>query len=571
MKTYLKLIVLPALLASCAAAPVRTVHSSKTTNKVAQKTSKKKTPSKTTKRMAGQEVAETKNSLPLDPIQVELNNAKAYEVSEQWLKATLSYAEVAQKAIAPKDQDLAKSKAIFLIDNKLERDDLKNFFSESSFAPLKAHAALKLGKTSLAEKEYSDAEDYFEKVISLDPDSSIASEAQSSIDVLDSLRKVEPKTVGVVLPLSGKNAAQGQRALKGIMMGLGSHQAHSPFKIAVIDSEGQPESARAAVDRLIKEDHVIAILGDIVSKSSESVALAANEYNIPVIALSQRPGLTEIGPTIFRNALTPSQQVRQLVRSAMLDMGMKRFAILYPNDAYGIEYTNIFWDEVIARGGSISAVQIYNPNEKDLRIPVEKLLGVYYGEARQAEYYLSLREIKAQEKKRSARQSNSEVVLKPITDFDGIFIPDGSKNFGQLAALISYYDVTQAKFLGTNLWNSPGISKRTGIFGDSVFFVDTYLGADQEASLKFASEFKSIFTEEPSLIEIQAYDSALLLRQILASGVETRMDLVAKLNSTEGFPGAAGEVKMGSNRELLRPLTTLTLQKGEVVPAKTQK
>jgi ABC-type branched-subunit amino acid transport system substrate-binding protein len=124
-----------------------------------------------------------------------------------------------------------------------------------------------------------------------------------------------------------------------------------------MDSEGNPDNARRGVERLVKEDNVIAIIGSLLSKTAPAVAAKANELGVPTLALSQKAGVTEVGPSVFRNALTSEMQVRQLVKSAMEDLKLRRFAILYPNDPYGVEYANIFWDEVLARGGVITAAQ----------------------------------------------------------------------------------------------------------------------------------------------------------------------------------------------------------------------
>lgn len=205
-------------------------------------------------------------------------------------------------------------------------------------------------------------------------------------------------------------------------MGLGLHVPGSGFKLAVMDSEGNPDSARRGVERLVKEDNVIAVVGSLLSKTAPAVAAKSDELGVPSIALSQRAGLTEIGPTVFRNSLTSEMQIRHLVRTAMEDMGMKKFAVLYPNDQYGAEFTNIFWDEVLARGGQITAIQNYSTKETDFRLVIQRLVGTYYGEARQDEFNIRLKELKHSDKKRSVRKDNTETVLPPITDFDGIFI-----------------------------------------------------------------------------------------------------------------------------------------------------
>ena len=564
-------VVAPLFLASCAATPIKTIHSVSTkTPKTASKVTAKKATEKTVKKMAGQAPPSGQGLVEapsLNPLQKELNSALAHEASEQWLKSAELFSDLSLKAIAPKDQDLSFTKALNIIQNQLNKDELESFVDSSESSRLKSAAYLKLASLSMAAGAMSEAEDQLQRAIDLDPGSKTALEAEGQLNTLKALTDIEPYTIGAVLPLSGRLGAQGARILRGLTMGLGIH-AGSKFKIAAVDSEGTPEGGKKAVDRVIKEDNAIAIVGDILAKSAEAVALQANDYQVPVFTLSQKSGLTDIGDSVFRNVLTPEQQVRQLARSSINDLGFKKFAVMYPNDPFGVEYANVFWDEVLARGGSITAVQSYDPTDKDFRTPTEKLLGVYYGEARQAEYYMSLREIKAVDKKRSSRQSNNEVVLKPITDFDAIFIPDDAKNFGQIAAMISYYDVKDMKFLGPNLWNTSAIAKRTGVFGDNIFFVDTFINSADEKTKTFLAEYRALYNEDPSLLEIQAYDTGLLLRQLIVSGADNRQELREKILALPEYPGSVGTVKINGNRDLERPSTTLTLKQGEIVPAR---
>lgn len=464
-------------------------------------------------------------------------------------------------------QDTFRMQAIEIVENKLNDEQLEAVANGADFGYLRGHAMFHLAELSLENRDTSGAKKYFKGVIEYLPGSDLAIRSQEILNQMDALKNVSPQTVGVVLPLSGRNAPVGQRALRGLEMGLGLHIPGSSFKLAVMDSEGNPDSARRGVERLVKEDNVIAIVGSLLSKTAPAVAAKSDELGVPTLALSQRSGLTEIGSTVFRNSLTSGMQVRTLVRTAMEDFGMKRFAILYPNDAYGVEFTNIFWDEVLARGGHITAVQSYSNKETDFRLVIQRLTGTYFGEARQDEFTLRLNELKHADKKRSARQSNLENVLPPITDFDAIFIPDSVKALGQISAMLSYSDVRNVKLLGTNLWNTKDVARRAGNFSNNLLFVDS-INPDSQDRSRFVMEYKSIYGEEPSLIEIQAYDAGLILRQLVASGASSREDLTRRLTSLERFPGSLGNLSMSAEREIERPVTALTIERGEVAPVK---
>lgn len=505
----------------------------------------------------------------LSAVQISFSRAEEFQRQNLFLEALKTYVETT--SLEPKSnlQESARLRAVDIVETKLNSEQLEQVSRNSDFGFARAYALFRLGQNSFDKREHRDARKYFSSVIDFLPGSDLAFRATEFVEQIDSLNRVQAKSIGVVLPLSGKNAALGQKTLRGIQMGLGLHLNNSNFKLAVIDSEGNPDTARRGVEKLVKEDNVIAIIGSLLSKEASVIASKTNELGVPSVGLSQKSGLTDIGPTIFRNSLTSEMQVRQLVRVSMAQ-GMKEFAILYPNDAYGVEYANIFWDEVLARGGKITAAQSYDSKETDFRYPIQRLAGSYYIESRMDEYKIRTKEyLENNKKNRGARENvNADDILPPIVDFDAIFIPDSAKTMGQLSAFLSYAGVKNVKLLGTNLWNTAGLGKRAGHFANNILFVDGFWsGSPQVQSSRFFQEYKSQFSEEPSLIETQAYDTALILRQLIVQGADTRPELLVKLAGFKNIPGALGPLSMSSNREVLRPMTTLTLDKaGEMTP-----
>lgn len=456
-------------------------------------------------------------------------------------------------------------KAVELVDNKLSPSDLDKVIQDGDYGFLRAHAALRLGILYHEAEETSEAKKYFNTVIDLVPESDLAYRANEILLQLEAANRVQSKSIGAVLPLSGRNGAMGQRALRGLQMGLGLHLPGSGFKLAVVDSGGNPDIARRGVDRLVKDDNVIGIVGSLLSKTSLSVASRAQELKVPSIGLSQRNGLTDAGPLVYRNSVTSTIQVRALVKTCIEQMGMKKFAIVYPNDAYGVEFANIFWDEVLARGGQITAVQSYSIKETDFRLVIQRLVGSYFGEARSDEYRLRMSELKKTTGKKSVRNSNLESILAPIVDFDAIFIPDSVKAMGQIAAMLSYNDVKKVKLIGTNLWNTKDVIKRAGNFSNELLFVDSITPKVKKES-RFVNEYRSLYGEDPSLIEIQAYDTGLILRQIIAGGASSRNDLAEKLNQIKDVPGALGPLSINSFREIERPMFPLVIKDNQIVP-----
>ncbi len=404
-------------------------------------------------------------------------------------------------------------------------------------------------------------------MISIAPDSDLAEQARSSISQIDARRQVSPKTIGAILPLSGRYSNVAYRTLKGLQLGLGVYgKDRSDFRLAVIDSEGNPDQARRAVERLVTEDHVIAIVGSLDSKTATAVASKADELGVPSINLSQSAGITQVGSTVFRNSITSEMQVRHLAHEAMNTMGLKKFAILYPNDAYGIEYANLFWDEILARGGKIVAAQTYNPTDTNFGGPVQRLVGTYYVEDRQDEYReLARNWLKANPSPR-ARESMPDDLLPPAVDFDAIFIPDSIRAVSLIAPTLAFHDVDHVRLLGTNLWNSDALIKKGSRHINSALFVDTVLQTDDSfKNSGFFKQFKAVFGDDPGVFEVQGYDTGMMLRTLIAGGERTRLGLASALKSSDSLPGAIGNLQVDSNREFQRPLVSLTVEDGKIV------
>src|SRR5690606_20395509 len=144
--------------------------------------------------------------------------------------------------------------------------------------------------------------------------------------------RVDIRTIGVILPLSGKNAAIGQSVLNSIQLGLGIYDKKSNIRLAVIDSEGKYLDARRAVEKLVVEDQAVAIIGILQRQTATNTTSNAQSLAVPTIYLIQKPGRTQISNFILRNALTSAMQVQYLVETAMQKLGFTKFAILYPED-----------------------------------------------------------------------------------------------------------------------------------------------------------------------------------------------------------------------------------------------
>src|SRR6185369_16234520 len=136
------------------------------------------------------------------------------------------------------------------------------------------------------------------------------------------------KRVGVILPLSGRFGQVG--AVVKAMIDLAFHGSN--IELVYRDTQGDVTLSGKAVEDLVLDEGVIAIIGPIsLKEDARRAALAAEELGVAILTLSPLEGLTEIGPHVFRNMLTNSAQAAALAEYGTKVMGWKDFGVLYPN------------------------------------------------------------------------------------------------------------------------------------------------------------------------------------------------------------------------------------------------
>ena len=232
-----------------------------------------------------------------------------------------------------------------------------------------------LGLNYAMEERYDDALTVLNQFVETYPDHQNRILAESLIDEIKKNAFFQRYTIGCLLPLSGPYQTFGLKALKGIELAqaqFSSQSGNPPLNIIIKDTGADPDKTIAALEELYR-DQVAAIIGPIVT--SEIAAREAQQMGIPIITLTQKDNIPEIGDKVFRNFITPKMQVQTLTSFAVESLGLFRFAILYPDETYGITFMNLFWDQLIETGGQVVAVESYKPDQTDFQTPSKSWWG----------------------------------------------------------------------------------------------------------------------------------------------------------------------------------------------------
>ena len=502
------------------------------------------------------------SSLPVQILKSRLESSRLLGNGNETLRTLVALQQTSQKP----SEKAEFRREVFAWIASVENLALLNSIADSSqYGFARSHAYLKLGKLALLKNDISDAKSFLSDASRYDLEGMVRPQAERLLAQISLRDQVNPKVVGAILPLSGKFAKQGHRALQALQLALGIYgKSGSSLELVVIDSEGTAEASRRAIERMMKEDQLIALVGGLVSKSAELLAQKAQEFGVPTFLISQKSGMTKGRDFVFTNSITTEMQVRHLVRTAIQDLKLRRFAILFPNDSYGIEFSNLFWDEVLAQGGEIRGALAYNPSETDFRNTIQRLVGTYVVDDRLQEYRARLSEWEKSTAGRIRKRVPKDI-LQPVVDFDAIFIPDRLKTMGQLASMLVSNDVTDKFLLGTNIWNSPELVDRLANLPLSPVFVDTFPpGEDLVSQSSFGKEYFEIFGLKPEFSELQAFEIGMTLRKALESGQSTRIGLRQYLSELKTYQGGITSLSMTQSREILRPVVAMTVEDGKV-------
>ncbi len=461
-----------------------------------------------------------------------------------------------------------------LLDESLQAipdiSSLETLYQEFEDSPVADSLLFRLGSQEVAVGNRGNSEIHLKSLTEKYPGSIYSIQANELLAHSQNPVSLESRSVGILLPMKGKFSKFGTKSLQGIQLAFGIFDPNEPdskLSLVIEDSGEEVDQSIQALNRLVLNHHVIAVIGPMLSKGVDQISQRAQELGVPLISLSRRAGPTQ--DYVFQAGLTQQLQAYEIARYAIQKLGAKKFALISPNEKYGLEMGQNFWDAVESMGGKVVGSESYNPGETDFRQVIDKLSGLYYTEARQREINLLAQEREANHITKKTRKTEQFFQLIPLVDYDAVFIPDEPKGAGQILPTFAYRDVDHVKFLGTSSWDSPDFISRGQAYAEQATFVDAYFSESKSPTVRnFTERFKSTFAQDPTSFEALAYDAGSLLRFILTSSSEnlSRSELRDKLKKVQNYQGVTGKMTF-KNGQFFRDLQALTVRSGKVVEA----
>lgn len=344
--------------------------------------------------------------------------------------------------------------------------------------------------------------------------------------------EAEEIKIGTIGPLTGDVATYGISTKNGVEIAVDQVNENGGIngkKVVLIseDTRGDQTEAANAASKLIERDKVVAIVGGVISAETLTAGPIANDAGVVMISSSSTAqGVPEIGDYIFRNCLSDEVQAVQLAEFAATELGLKRFAIMFTNNDYGLSLKNAFEGKA-KEIAEVVGVETYNDGEKDFRTQLTKLKGANPDALYIAGYYTEAAKIAQQ-----AKEQGLEVQL-----------------------------------LGADGFYSPVLIELGGGAVDGAVFTAGFFTDDpSENAQNFVKAYMEKFNEEPDMFAAQAYDAAMILLTALKNtdgqGGEALQQ--AMLN-TKDFPGITGVTSFTEVGDAIKDIIILKVENGKFV------
>lgn len=343
------------------------------------------------------------------------------------------------------------------------------------------------------------------------------------------IQKEETIKIGAILPLTGEGVPdQGQASQKAITLAedeINSRGGIDGKKLEVIfeDSQCDAKNGVTAITKLINIDRVNFIIGDICDSVTAAIMPIAEQHKFVLITPgSTSPTISDAGDYIFRFWFSEND-LGSMVAETAYDMGKRKIAILYINNAWGEAQREGVKKRFEELGGKIISEQVVDPKNVDYRTEITK-----------AEQY------------------------KPDAYYIGLH-PDGlvmsMKRLRELG--INKTVFSHGGLVGSTQILGMGGNLLEGIIAPFVYNQNT----------TFVMKFVEKYNEKPGITADSSYDAVFVVSKIIEETGKSDSETIKNgLNKIMNYKGASGSITVDEKGDTHRPLQLMIVKGEKFIP-----
>ena len=329
-------------------------------------------------------------------------------------------------------------------------------------------------------------------------------------------KKADTIKVGANLEMTGGSASYGISSKNAIELafkeinekgGINGKQ----LELVVADNKSEAAEATNAMQKLVSQDNVVAVIGPNLSSSVIAASAINNSAN---------------NDYYFRACFIDPFQGTVMAKFATAELGVGNAAVLIDNSSdYAKGLAQFFKENFVKEGGAVTAEESYLQKDTDFKATLTK--------------------IKA-------------------TNPDFLYVPGYYQEVGLI--------VKQARELGMNMpiaggdgWDSAKMPEIAGAAAlNNTYFSSLYSPEDSsDINKNFVAAYEKAYGQKPDVFAALSYDSALLVAEAIKNAGSTEpakiSEAMAKIN---GFSGVSGSVTFDDKHNPVKSAVILEYKDG---------
>lgn len=351
-------------------------------------------------------------------------------------------------------------------------------------------------------------------------------------------KKADTIKVGANLEMTGGSASYGISSKNAIELafkeinekgGINGKQ----LELVVADNKSEAAEATNAMQKLVSQDNVVAVIGPNLSSSVIAASAINNSAKVldiapmatnPYVTVDQASGKTK--DFNYRTCFIDPFQGTVMAKFATAELGVGNAAILIDNSSdYAKGLAQFFKENFVKEGGAVTAEESYLQKDTDFKATLTK--------------------IKA-------------------TNPDFLYVPGYYQEVGLI--------VKQARELGMNMpiaggdgWDSAKMPEIAGAAAlNNTYFSSLYSPEDSsDINKHFVAAYEKAYGQKPDVFAALSYDSALLVAEAIKNAGSTEpakiSEAMAKIN---GFSGVSGSVTFDDKHNPVKSAVILEYKDG---------
>jgi hypothetical protein len=388
-----------------------------------------------------------------------------------------------------------------------------------------------------------------------------------AIAAVTSLADSASGRIGMVLPLTGARGKLATLIVQGMRAAFADANLKFDDLVLLKDSGGVAANAERAFAELVLKDRVSLVVGGMEQAEAEALAKRSAEVSMPTILLSREREPAAASSFAFR-VYPDEQRLAETLAAAAKKRSWSRIAILKPAGGKSNRVAQYFAQAVKGQGGQVLFDLIYTPGNYDSMSAAARQLFRTDASQRKDEYRLAYKQARERAAKEGVPFDPRMVLLKPIIDFDAIFLPDDFRTARHFAKLFKFHMVDKIALMGNHEWRSPGLIEPFDELFDGAVFAD-FIGsyAKLPASISAPTLGSPYFVHPQAVVptdfKLIGYRVARVASQVARIKDVPRRQLPARMLEMTSESGATlgqGKVFAG-DRNILWPTYLFTVQK----------